>query len=407
MRSVVVASSLFLALAGVAAVAVGCPPTTSTPVEDTTGEGALLPNGKTFTRDALLNSIADCIVGEQDRFVVDAEALLAAVTTAATDAAQKPAAQAAFKQALERWQHLETMQLGPAAPSTVTGGANIRDDIWSWPTTSRCAVDEMIVGKNYEQSNFHRQLITTRGLGALEALLFVDDDSTTCPDTNAIVQSGSWAALSTGERAARRAAYAIVVAQMVLDSAKKLQTAWAPAGGNFVDEVKKAGDGSVYFSSDRAAFNSISDAIFYIEYGVKDGKVAAPAGLTRCEAETCPELLESTLSAMSKRNVRANIVGFSQIFGGCSDVDADLGFDDFLIALGHAPLAAQINGDVAAALAAVDAIEEDDLLPALQNDRQSIEDLHTIVKKITDELRTDFVSLLDLEIPQRVEGDND
>lgn len=383
-----------------------CPPGTG-PVDDNRGEGVALPNGKTFTRAALLASVADCVVSQQDAFVVDARALLAATTTAATTPAEKPAAQQAFKVALERWQHLEPMQVGPAAPSTVVAGENLRDDIWSWPTTSRCAVDEIIVSKAYEQSNFPRQLITTRGLAALEALLFVDDDSSACADSNAIIQDGSWAALSSAERAQRRAAYAVVVAGLVVTTAEALQAAWAPTGDNFVDEVKKAGDGSRFFSRDSLALNAISDAIFYIEYGVKDGKVAAPAGLTRCEATTCPELLEASLSAMSKTNVRANIVGFQQLFGGCGDVDADIGFDDWLIAVGHPEVAAKLNDDVVKALAAVDAIEEPDLLPALQNDLDSVVALHASVKEITDLMRTQLVSVLDLEIPKRIEGDND
>ena len=59
------------------------------------------------------------------------------------------------------------------------------------------------------------------------------------------------------------------------------------------------------------------------------------------------------------------------------------------------------------AIVAADAVPHDDLAKALNTAPTSVLDLHAAVKSITDLLKTEFVSVLDLEAPQSVEGDND
>jgi hypothetical protein len=133
-----------------------------------------------------------------------------------------------------------------------------------------------------------------------------------------------------------------------------------------------------------------------------------PVGLTDCATAICPEALESTYAGFAKDEVRANIVGFARIFHGGAREDADaLGFDDWLVAAGAPELAERMGDDIEAALAAVDAIEEDDLADALVADKASVESLYLATKAITDELKSQFVTVLDLELPQGAEGDND
>jgi len=80
---------------------------------------------------------------------------------------------------------------------------------------------------------------------------------------------------------------------------------------------------------------------------------------------------------------------------------------DWLVAAGAPELAERMGDDIEAALAAVDAIEEDDLADALVADKASVESLYLATKAITDELKSQFVTVLDLELPQGAEGDND
>ena len=50
---------------------------------------------------------------------------------------------------------------------------------------------------------------------------------------------------------------------------------------------------------------------------------------------------------------------------------------------------------------------EPDIAAALEVDQASVIALHTALKRITDLMRTELISVLDLELPKRVEGDND
>lgn len=50
-------------------------------------------------------------------------------------------------QAFASWQENEVLQFGPAAPLAVAGGQELRDQIYSWPLVSRCAVEETLVSR--------------------------------------------------------------------------------------------------------------------------------------------------------------------------------------------------------------------------------------------------------------------
>jgi predicted lipoprotein len=155
------------------------------------------------------------------------------------------------------------------------------------------------------------------------------------------------------------------------------------------------------------ALNSVSDALFYIDFEVKDLKLARPLGLRECEADTCPELVESIFAGRSKANLRANLVGFRRLVEGCEEGFAGKGFDDLMVAVGSEPLATRVKERLVAAEAALNAIEEQDLAQALVQDKASVRAFYDSLKGVTDLLKTEVVTVLDLELPQTLEGDND
>jgi uncharacterized protein len=364
------------------------------PAEPLPGEGVVLPDGTVFTRQRLLEAAGACILGELRAFDGEARAL-----SAETDRAGR---RAAWRGAVDAWQRLELMQVGPAAPSSQPAGQDLRDAIYAWPLGNACAVDQHLVDESYTSA-----LVNARGLGAAEYLLFYAGSDNACEPSAAINAEGTWAALDAPALEARRAAYAAFVVEDVATQAGALLAAWEPSGADFAGELARAGQGSATFGKQRIAVNALSDALFYIEWATKDLKVARPAGLTGCDAATCPELVESPWALRSKEHVRSNLLAFRALFRGCGADASGIAFDDFLVAVGQAALAEELDGATLAALAAVDAIGEDDLVAALAADRASVVALHDAIKRITDLLRTQFLSLLDLELPQRVEGDND
>ncbi|QSQ14364.1 imelysin family protein [Myxococcus landrumensis] len=367
------------------------------------------PSPTDTARVALLKATGACVEKTARQFQTVSVALSEAVSRYASqpDAANQAQARAAFHEAMDVWQVAEVMQVGPAAPRSAAGGAEIRDNVYSWPLVSRCTVEEQIVSKSYEAESFATSLVSRRGLYALEYLLFHEDASTACQGTSPIVAQGTWAALSADERAARKRAYAAVVAKDVSQRAAQLVKAWAADQDNFLQTLETAGSGNRVFPTNQAALNSVSDAMFYFEREGKDLKLARPLGLRECSTESCPEHLESQFAHRSKANLRANLKGFRLLAEGCGEGYSGTGFDDLLVASGAEPLVQKMRERLAGVETALGHIEEADLKDALAADKASVRALHDAFKGVTDVLKTEMVTVLDLELPQSVEGDND
>jgi uncharacterized protein len=390
------------ALAFTMALCVACSDSKPKPVEPPPGDG-------TDVRAQLLRETGECILGTARDFLPKAAALQGAVEALrdAPGAAAQAAARTAFHEAMDVWQVIEAMQVGPAAPRSSPGGVEIRDNIHSFPLYNRCSIEEQLVSKGYESASFSSSLVTRRGFLALEYLLFHEGAETVCGPNSAIVVQGTWAALSAEERAARKRAYAAVVGADVHTRAQALVDAWAPEGGNFLKTLATAGRGNAVFPTTQVALNAMSDAIFYVEREGKDQKLARPLALRDCSADICPELLESQFAGRSKQNLHQNLVGFRRIVDGCGPGFSGTGFDDVLVAVGAEAVATRMRQQVVEAEAALAAVEEEDLKQALVRDKASVMSVYNAFKGITDLLKTDFITTLDLEPPAGLEGDND
>jgi predicted lipoprotein len=368
-----------------------------------------LPDGTTLKRSEVLGAFGRCAAGVAKEFVSKAEALEAADAALVADASPEKlaAARTAWNDALEVWQRVEVFQLGPAAPLSQPGGQDLRSQIYAWPLSSRCLLEQGIVSRAWEQPTFSTGLVTTRGLVAAEYLSFYEGADNACGPNAAINAQGTWAALGPAELAARRAAYAHAATADVLSRARQLDAAWDPARGNFVAELETAGAGSKTYKTQQLAFNAVSDALFQIELQVKELKVGKPAGLVQCMNATCPEALESTWAHRSKEHVRNNLLGVQMQLQGCEGGGKGIGWDDMLRGLGQIGLADRLDAALAGCFAALDAIEEPDFSQTLTADLASMQKLYAAIKALTDLLKSEFVTVLDLELPKIVEGDND
>jgi predicted lipoprotein len=359
-----------------------------------------------FTKLALLGQIAECTRAEYAAFDEAAALLRDATQAYANDAspANGDAAKNAWVVAMARWQEIEPFRFGPAARSMEPGGQDLRDQIYSFPLVNRCKVEEQIVQKTYESPGFPSSLVNGRGLGAIEYLLFYGGTDNACSPFSAINGNGTWAALGD-ELGPRKRAYAAVAANDVVARAGELVGAWDPARGNFTKQLIEPGNGSVY-PTEQAALNAVSDGLFYIELEVKDQKLGQPLGISNCFTPTCPESVESKWALRSTQHLAANLLGFRRVFEGCYEDGAGLGFDDWLRAVGANAIADGMTADLAAARAAIDALDPP-LEQALVSDPAKAKVVYDAIKKITDVLKTEFVTALNLELPKSVEGDND
>ncbi|MGV3624671.1 MAG: imelysin family protein, partial [Archangium sp.] len=207
-----------------------------------------------------------------------------------------------WKAAMAAWQRLEVMQFGPTGSSTKPGGLDIRDFVYAWPLFSRCATEDVMVGKQYE-AGVSRLLVNRRGLTALEYVLFYPGDDVSCSATG-------WAALTPAERTARKQAFAAALAADVKVQADALVAAWE---GGFIETMRTAGPGNATYMTTAGAMNRVSDAMYYVEKEVKDIKLAVPMGLRECAAPPCLEALESQYANHNTANLRANLTAFRQL----------------------------------------------------------------------------------------------
>lgn len=366
----------------------------------------------TAARRAALESIAQrVILTTYNNAANSAQALEQAATAwaaAPNDAAKHDAARAAWREAIAAWQQAELLQLGPAGDMGETVGAEgIRAEIYSWPLVNRCRVDQEIVTKKYEdEAAFGTLPINVRGLDALEYLLFFDGTTNACAPNAAINAQGLWAAIPAAELPARRATYARTLARDLVKHTSALKAAWAADGGGFVTQLTTAGSGSMTYPSTQEALNAISDAMFYLDKEVKDMKLARPAAIMGCETD-CASFLESSYADASAAHLLNNLRGFRAVYHGGDRKDPEArGFDDLLRGVGAAALADKMDADIEAAIVAIEAIGPS-MRMTLDSNPEKIVAAHTAVRKITDSLKTQFVAVLDLELPKRAEGDND
>src|SRR6185503_8107007 len=185
---------------------------------------------------------------------------------------------------------------------------------------------------------------------------------------------------------------------------------WRRDGGNYVGQLVMAGQSGSTISTAQEGVNRISDAMFYVDRMVKDMKLAEPAGIAVNACGTvdapCEREVELRYADRATTAIRINLRALRQVFTGTTTSATGPGFDDFLGALGHADVSERMLGKLDAAIAAADALP-DSLLTALTSDYARVVATHRAITAFTDDLKSQFLTLLALEIPDDVATDND
>ncbi|MEM9068872.1 MAG: imelysin family protein [Myxococcota bacterium] len=359
--------------------------------------------GEVDIRLATVRSLGqDVILPTLQEFVTAATALESATAAWAADPTSetRAAAQEGWQDAMDVWQQLEVMQVGPAGRMDITtAGEDLRDEIYSWPEGNPCVVDQEIVSQEYANVDaFTASRVNARGLDALEYLIFYDGADNACASRSQINRDGLWAEVSDLD--ARRAAYSATAATLVRRAAEDLVGRWESA---FLNQLMTAGQGSDVFSATQDALNAISDAMFYLDKESKDMKLAEPAGISDlCSSEACPELRESLWANYSISNLRNNVIGFRRLFDG---PEGGTGFRALLEDVGAGDLATRFGDAIAAAEAALEAVSN--IPDALDGTPDGLQGQFDALKAVTDILKSEFITVLDLQLPRRAETDND
>lgn len=374
-------------------------------------------SGGNFDRNAMLLNLAQNVVLPSYRqFEVQAQDLVTqtqewadAIRNAGNVSQELSEAQQAWRSSMDLWQELELYQFGPEGPATqVVGGQDLREEIYSFPITNTCRVDQETVENNFPNANFtDNELTNVYGFDALEYLLFNASTQNNCPPQADINSNGSWDALvNSGDLDQRRADYAVVVAQDILANATALKNAWEAGQGDFSAQFSLAGlNGSVYPSA-QAAANDVFAGMFYLDLLTKDVKLGRPAGVIGATTVD-PSQVESFYARRSKEHVLANLRAFRKLYLGNDPADpARPGFDDWLVAVGANQLAMDLQTAIDDAISAVQNIPGT-LHDAVTNDLASVQSAIDAIRVITNFLKAQFPSVLNLSVPNQGAGDND
>lgn len=365
----------------------------------------------------ILTHIADRVVLPALRTMASDLAALE-TATAALEAdpseANRLLARAAYVTAIDSVERAEVYQIGPSAPLGSTPEAvALRDEYYPWPLVNGCRIDqEMLAGSYASDEQLLIEALNVRGLPTVEYLLWVPSAANTCSPTTSINTDGSWAALAETDVWARRAAYAHRATRLARQAADRLVLAWE---GGYRDRLVTAGAGSSTFPTARAAMNAVTDGLFYIYEPMLDQKLGVPAGLYTCPSAMCPEDVESTLrdrasdadeEGGSLRAIRVNLEAFRAGYLGLDGEIDGPGIDDLLDFVGASELDDRIQAALAAAMEAVDAIEGPLVVAVIERNEQVVAAIDAI-DALTTLLKTELITILDLDLPMRAEGDND
>lgn len=365
------------------------------------------PPPPSFSKRGLLEAAGNCAIASYRDFAQAAQELSSAtqsLSEAPDDSARRQKAREAWRKAMASWQRAELFRIGPASPTTEPGGQGLRDQIYVYPLANYCSVDQRIVSKAYADAGaFPSSLASSRGLSAIEYLLYAGPKNA-CNSSLSINTNGTWAAIESGDLAQRRASYANAAAKDVLSRAQALVSAWDPGQGNFLAQLLMPGAGRVYVD-EQAALQALSDAAFYVEKELKDWKLGCTLGLGAGCSSNAPE---SRYALASTDHIRQNLISFRNLFQGCGAQNWGLGFDDWLIAEGHADIANEMLADLSATQDAVAKLSPP-IEQALSTPEGTakVRALYDTLKALTDDLKTEFVAAINVHLPAGTEGDND
>jgi hypothetical protein len=333
-----------------------------------------------------------------------------------TEADSLLAARNGWKQLMQVVQSNDMHILGPAAKNKqdlrnrihgyYLGGPSLD----SFDEFSSCGTDVLVVKANDGSREVADSNINTRGMIALEYLLFNEDLSHSCGSGVSAV--AGWNGLSDAARKSQRYDLALKIAQDIALNAGKILDEWSSYRAEFIDP-DEAGTN----------FQLLTDSLFYFEKYTKSAKLAAVIGQDRlCVEDLCPKFIESQYSETSLSNIKGNAEQFLAIFDSGLDNladESDSGFSSLfkglIIDVVTKITELEASADPMSLKAHVSSIEANATVNACGNafanpDSEGDPQICTLagkMKKVTDKLKIEFVTYLGVSLPEAAQGDTD
>ena len=378
------------------------------------------------TKSSVLTAVVDGIVipnykdlAEKTAAFSGADGSIAAYCAAlgtSDESVKLDAAQEDWKTVMYAVQKTEIHTFGPAALNNLS----LRNRVHFYlekdrqlQTVSTCATDVAVVNANTETDfQVAGTSANQRSMSALEYLLFNDDLNHTCAANVSAVSS--WNALSDADKKVQRCVLSELIATDVATNAEQIHIDWTASRDEFLnpDEVG-------------TRFELMTDALFYFEKHSKSAKLNGPIGIDDlCPDDqlTCPEFLESPYSETSLDNIKTNAEQMLAIFDRGLDNLADEAAPDW---------SATFKGLISNVIELITAMQGQEEWTSVKdqvasivsdNDAASCQsafgspetpsafpicNLGGLVKRVTDDLKIEFITYLGVDLPEGSGGDTD
>ena len=391
--------------------------------QDSTSDDSVSDESATeFDRSALMTNIVDTIVipnykntaDSAHAFAKDSGVLATYCSAIGTDAEAlaKADAKVGWRSLMDEVQKTEMHIFGPAQINEESLHNRVHSYING--TTATCGIDQAVILANDDDYNVVNRAFNQRGVGAIEYLLFNENLNHSC--ASQVQTTSGWNELSDSARKTQRCSLSLMLSEDIAVASTLIHDSWTSEAEPFRDaflDPTQLGDN----------FQLMTDALFYIETFSKSQKLTIPLGIDdKCTSLTCSELIESPYSETSLRNLEINADEFLTIFNG----GEGLGFDDLIVDEGFADITQRfqtqladvnerINGSTDSLVDQIGKLEsagtDTDCINAFANpDSQSSYSACSVaglIKKVTDDLKIEFVTIVGVAIPGRVQSDND
>ena len=377
------------------------------------------PSG-TVSEHSVLTSLVDNIVIPNYKAVADQAAefadpsgslaLYCDALGASDEAAKLLAAQDAWKSLMQTVQKTELHIVGPAAKNA----KSLRNRVHFYTEDERvstCGTDTAVV-KAHSEPDFDVAVTAgnQRSLSAIEYLLFDSTLDHTCAAGVSTVDG--WNDLADSERKLQRCALTELLAQDVSVNATQVHTDWATYRSGYLDA-----------SEIGTNFELMTDGLFYFEKFAKSAKLTTPLGLDPlCQTQTCAESIESPFSETSLHNIKVNAEQLLAMFDGGLDDLADQNSSGWSATFKGLITAVVDKADAMLLAAPNDSIKQQVMEITSADDASTCSNAYAnpdsnaepqactlggLIKRVTDDLKVDFVAYVGVSVPDGVQGDTD
>ena len=375
---------------------------------DTTAMLTNLADNVIATNYAALSETASAFAGDGGPM-----ASLCAAIGGIDEESARATAQEGWRDAMAKVQATEMHVIGPA----LANGEALRHRLLSFSAgpISTCGIDQSaaLVADGNSEFDITNRSLNQRGFGAIEYLLFNEELSHSC--ASQVPSTAGWNALDESARRLARCDLALAIAVDAAQAAQAIAEQWGGYREEFVSEGN-TGD----------SLQLVTDALFAVDTLVKDAKLGIPAGIhDSCSDFACPDGVESRYARNSLANVRANTEAFLDLFNGADGS----GFDDLIVEEGFPEVSDRFASNAQAVNQAIDRAPNAlfDELAAIDSTAEATACMNAfaepdsgepgdgfqgcrisgLLKRITDDLKIDFVTIVEVDIPGSAQADND